>query len=36
MKNTREKIIASAVLLTLATGCVQNYMMNRKLKCIKN
>ena len=29
MKNTREKIIASAVLLALATGCVQNYKMSK-------
>ena len=30
MKNTREKIIASAVLLALATGCVQNYKMSKE------
>lgn len=30
MKNTREKIIASAVLLALATGCVQNYKLSKE------
>lgn len=30
MKNTREKIIASAVLIALATGCMQNYKMSKE------